>query len=294
MGERTDEIRDYSSPEPERYTPFLQTGGVNESSETFTPDYSLSENPADDSPEAEPDAIRDDIEQTRAEMARTVDEIQARLTPQNIVEHVKEAAKETAIEAIDNVKQTVRDATVGRVENMLNSVSDSARETSSGLMGMIKENPIPAALAGLGLGWLYMKRQNNSANSKSQPQATFAVPTGYLPGYPYNYGTLTPPTAPVAYTPTNYNSSSTSSTGSNGLIDKLMQNPLPVAVAGLSIGYVLIKGQGQNSGSTGYPGYPGYSSQSSQSGLGQVKDKVGDVVVRLVIKWATLPAEPEM
>ena len=70
-----------------------------------------------------------------------------------------------------------------------------------------------------------------------------------------------------------------------------MQNPFQVAVAGLSIGYVLIKGQGQNSGSTGYPGY---SSQSSQSGLGQVKDKVGDVVVRLVIKWATLQAEPEM
>ncbi len=273
MGERTDEIRDYSSPEPERYTPFLQTGGVNELSETFTPDYSLSENPADDSPDAEADAIRDDIEQTRAEMARTVDEIQARLTPQNIVEQVKETAKETASEAIDNVKQTVRDATVGRVENMVNSVSDSARETSSGLMGMIKENPIPAALAGLGLGWLYMKRQNNSANSKFQPQAS-AVSTGYLPGYPYNYGTLTPSTAQVAYTPTGYNSPSTSSGGSNGLIDKLMQNPLPVAVAGLSIGYVLMKGQGQNSGSTGYPTY---SSQSSHSGLGQVKDKVGNV-----------------
>jgi len=268
MGERTDEIRDYSSPEPERYTPSYQVEPVNEFSETFTPDYSLSEDIPDDSVDAETEAIREDIEQTRAEMARTVDEIQARLTPENIVEHVKEAAKETASDAIDNVKQTVHDATVGKVENMVNSVSESARETSSGLMGIIKENPIPSALVGLGLGWLYMKRQNNPNNKQSQGPQAFAVTTGYMPAYPY--AAVAP--APVTYAPTGYKSSSASNSGGGGIVDKIMQNPIPVAIAGASLGYVFMKGQGQGSSSTGYSSYTSYG---SQQGLG---DKVGNVV----------------
>ena len=277
MGERTDEIRDYADSEPEEYSPLSQTGGTGETVDTFRPDYSLSEDTAEDSPEAETEAIREDIEQTRAEMARTVDEIQARLTPQNIMEHVKETAKETASEAIDNVKQTVHDATVGKVENMVNSVSTSARETSSGLMGVIKENPIPSALVGLGLGWLYMKRQGNSANKPSQVPPAFAGQTGYMAAYPYSYAPVTPSSAPVAYTPTAYSSPSSNQSG-GGIVDKIVQNPIPVAVAGASIDYLLMKGPSQSSGSTGYASYNYNNSYGSQSGIGQVKDKVGDVM----------------
>jgi len=86
MGERTDEIRDYSSPDSERYAPLVQSGSLNEYAENFTPDYSLTENAADDSPEADTEAIRDDIEQTRTELARTVDAIQARLNPETMKE----------------------------------------------------------------------------------------------------------------------------------------------------------------------------------------------------------------
>src|SRR5690349_17725692 len=115
MGERTDEVRDYTSPEPERaqYLPSYQAVPVNDLGETFKPDYSLSEGTSDDTTtgsddervDAETEAIREDIEQTRAEMARTVDEIQARLNPETIVEQAKEAAKEKASDALDNVKQ---------------------------------------------------------------------------------------------------------------------------------------------------------------------------------------------
>jgi hypothetical protein len=275
MGERTNEINDYASSEPERDTSFLQTGAVNEFSEGFKPDYSLSENTADDTgdnTEAETEAIREDIEQTRSQMAQTVNEIQERLTPHNIVEQVKETAKETASEAIENVKQTVRDATVGKVENMVNNVSESARETSSGLVGLIKENPIPAALAGLGLGWLYMKRQGNSSQNRPQAQATFAVPTAYLPSYPYNYSPSTAIPVRTSSTPAAFYNSTATSTNSGGLVDKIMQNPIPAAVAGLSLGYIFMKGQGQGSSNTGY------SSYNSQSGLGQVKDNVTDAV----------------
>lgn len=276
MGERTDEVRGYASSEPERYLPSYQGVPVENLGETFKPDYSLSEVTIDDTSDvsddervdAETEAIREDIEQTRTEMARTVDEIQARLNPETIVEHVKEAAKETANNALDNVKQTVHDATIGKVENMVNNVSESARETSSGLMGIIKENPIPSALVGLGLGWLYMKRQNNSA-SNQQVQPVYAAPTGYVSSYPYVPAAVP---APVVY-PTTYRSNTNS--GGNGIVDKIMQNPVPAALAGASIGYILMKGQGNSSSPS--PSYTGssHSSQGSQPGLG---DKVGNVV----------------
>jgi ElaB/YqjD/DUF883 family membrane-anchored ribosome-binding protein len=281
MGERADEMRDPYSPEPDPYRPLSQTDSFSGVDQSVTPQYDLawSDSATDDNTEAETEAIREDIEQTRANMARTVDEIQDRLSPQNIMEQVKETASEKAGEAIDNVKQTVHDATVGKVENMVNNVSDTARETGSGIMDLIKENPVPAALAGLGLGWLFMKRQNQSGNqagyNKSNITMGYPVPGAYAASYPYN-----PTAIPMSYTQgVNYSSSSGKAGGNGGLVDKILQNPVPAAVAGLSIGYIFMKGQDRNTTArTGYSGaYYGYGSQGSQQGLGQVKDKVGEV-----------------
>jgi ElaB/YqjD/DUF883 family membrane-anchored ribosome-binding protein len=100
------------------------------------------------------DALVDDIEQTRSEMTDTVDEIQARLDPANIMNAAKE---------------TVREATVGRVEEMANVAADMAsdveyraKETSTGIVDTIRRNPIPAALAGIGIGWLWMNRDKGA------------------------------------------------------------------------------------------------------------------------------------
>ena len=96
----------------------------------------------------------DDIERTRSEMTDTVDEIEARLDPANIVNAAKE---------------TVREATVGRVEDMANMAADmatdatyQAREAGTGIVDTIKRNPVPAALAGIGIGWLWMNRSSGT------------------------------------------------------------------------------------------------------------------------------------
>jgi ElaB/YqjD/DUF883 family membrane-anchored ribosome-binding protein len=94
----------------------------------------------------------DDIERTRSEMTQTVDEIEARLDPANIVNAAKE---------------TVREATVGRVEDMANTAADmvsearyQARDAGTGIVETIRRNPLPAALAGIGIGWLWMNRSS--------------------------------------------------------------------------------------------------------------------------------------
>lgn len=104
-----------------------------------------------DDNDQEVEELVDEIERTRHEMTRTADEIGERLSPSNIVEHAKE---------------TVRDATVGKVEDMATTASEmvsdagwQARQTGGGIVETIKRNPIPAAMAGIGIGWLWMNRQ---------------------------------------------------------------------------------------------------------------------------------------
>jgi Protein of unknown function (DUF3618) len=93
-----------------------------------------------DEERAEAIEIRADIEETREEMGGTLQELGDRLEPGNLVQQAK-----------DNV----RDATIGRVEETAKGVSDMVIET-------IKNNPIPAAMAGAGLALLWMNRSDTS------------------------------------------------------------------------------------------------------------------------------------
>ena len=99
----------------------------------------------------EREATRAEIERTRADMSETVDAIQDRLSPESLKEQAKDRVKE---------------ATVGK-----------AQEAGSGIVGTIRANPLPAALTGIGLGWLLVNaRRQDSAQG------------GYRAGaYPYDY-----------------------------------------------------------------------------------------------------------
>jgi ElaB/YqjD/DUF883 family membrane-anchored ribosome-binding protein len=108
----------------------------------------------------EVERLAQEIEETRGGMNETLDELGQRLDPANIVAGAKE---------------TVREATVGKVEQMATSagemVSDAgttARQTGEGLVETIKRNPVPAAMAGIGLGWLWMNRDKGQSMSWSQ------------------------------------------------------------------------------------------------------------------------------
>ncbi len=99
----------------------------------------------------DPKEIREDIRRTRAEISETVDIIQARLDP----ERLKGQAQEV-----------VREATIGRIENMANDISRRASGMGNGVMDTLKSNPIPAALMGIGLGWLLIESWNRSSESQ--------------------------------------------------------------------------------------------------------------------------------
>lgn len=98
-----------------------------------------------------PEAIRREIEVTRADLTETVDAIQQKLNPQRIRE-----------EAVS----TVREATVGRVEDMADEAKWKVKGAGNTVLDTIKRNPVPAALMALGLGWLIMEGRNTAQSNR--------------------------------------------------------------------------------------------------------------------------------
>lgn len=103
--------------------------------------YTTSEN-ADD-----PQVIRAQIERTRAQMGHTLDEIQVRLSPEYIKQQTQDAIREATLEKVEDMTQ--------RAERKVNSWRSSAMQT-------VKENPIPTALIGVGIGWLFLSSKNDN------------------------------------------------------------------------------------------------------------------------------------
>jgi hypothetical protein len=101
-------------------------------------------------------AIRANIEQTRTEMSSTIDAIQEQLNPERLKEQLKDQVKEQFEEA----KANVREATIGKAEDMVRMAGNSVDDARSTLMETIRQNPIPAAMVGIGLGWLFMNRRS--------------------------------------------------------------------------------------------------------------------------------------
>ena len=118
--------------------------------------------------------IEADIEKTRASMSDTIDQLHGKLNPSVLkdqaldqFQQAKEAIKSDLRNEIDEVKRHLgqelaqaksefREATIGKVEHMVDDAQQTVTETSNTLMAVVRDNPIPAALIGLGIGWLFI------------------------------------------------------------------------------------------------------------------------------------------
>lgn len=102
-------------------------------------------------------AIRADIQQTRERMSHTVENIGERLNP----DRLKAQLKSTIDEKKAELKSNIHDATIGKAEQMARVAYDRVEETRHGMIENIRENPIPAAMVGIGLGWLLLSGRRN-------------------------------------------------------------------------------------------------------------------------------------
>ena len=96
--------------------------------------------------------IRAEIIETRERMGDTLDEIGERLNPHVIKDQVTE-----------RVKDGVREATIGRMEHMADSAREKVSQTGSTIGDTIRDNPVPAAMMAVGLGWLLWNGRKESS-----------------------------------------------------------------------------------------------------------------------------------
>jgi len=110
-------------------------------------------------------SIRADIRDTRERMSHTLDELGGRLNT-NVL---KQQARETFEERKQELKDNLREATIGRAEHMARNAAGRVTETRRGIVDAIRDNPIPAAMVGIGLGWLfYNGRRDETVTFRSE------------------------------------------------------------------------------------------------------------------------------
>jgi ElaB/YqjD/DUF883 family membrane-anchored ribosome-binding protein len=105
--------------------------------------------------------IRAEIEDTRAEMSQTINEIQQRLSPDVVMDQVKEKVRDATLgkvgRAMDKVGETIVEVTEPAREAM-GRAGTVIKDTGTSVADSMWRNPIPVALIGLGLGLLAMRR----------------------------------------------------------------------------------------------------------------------------------------
>jgi uncharacterized protein YjbJ (UPF0337 family) len=107
-------------------------------------------------------AIRRDIERTQSDMHETIAAIREKLDPENLKAKAQESVREATLGRAEDTMNTMKH----RAEDAVSSARDTATDASSSILDTIRDNPIPAALAGIGIGWLMMNRSPSQRSNQ--------------------------------------------------------------------------------------------------------------------------------
>lgn len=100
--------------------------------------------------------IESEIAHTRAEMSETIEALQDKLRPSNLVFDATEKMKTATTEKVKSMADTASE-----------TAQDLARETRDRVYDVVegaKQNPMPALMIGAGVAWLLMDRSRNKGN----------------------------------------------------------------------------------------------------------------------------------
>jgi hypothetical protein len=116
--------------------------------------------------------IRRDIEHTRGEMSETIEAIEEKLRPGNIVSSATERVRNAATERMRNMKESAEQA----YERMRSGASNSGE----GLMDDVRRNPIPVALIGVGAAWLFFGSRSKSGSRRNDSYGSMSTRGGMV------------------------------------------------------------------------------------------------------------------
>lgn len=117
------------------------------------------------------DTVRSQIDATRSRLSSHLDKIQERLQPETIKQQAQDAIQNALTDSMESAKEQVN----GYVQQIdWNDVRD-------GVLDSVRRNPVPAALIGIGLGWMFLNGGRNGENSTNRRRRNAAQP-------PYQHG----------------------------------------------------------------------------------------------------------
>ena len=103
--------------------------------------------------------IEQEIRETREELSETIDAIQDRLRPSNIVADATDRVKTATTEKVKSMAETASETAQG----MMRETRDRAYDIVEGA----RENPIPALMIGAGVAWMLIGRTTGSGNGRA-------------------------------------------------------------------------------------------------------------------------------
>lgn len=125
----------------------------------------MNENDADKSPEQ----IQNDIAHIRAQVSSTIDAIQSKLTPGQMMDQALDYFRGKG-----SSSSSASGSTGGGSAINVGAVADGASEFATSLGHAVRANPLPVAVIGLGVAWLMMSNRSGS----SVPYDTVTGPRG--------------------------------------------------------------------------------------------------------------------
>ena len=154
MGQGTGEIVNIEDQTLDRDRDFTTAATDAADRDAVTANAGIENKPDGEEADPEVEALVDDIEATRAEMSETVEALGDRLDPGNVAARAGDAVREATI---GKIEAKVTDMTT-TASDLASTAGQTAQDAGSGIVETIKRNPIPAAMAGIGLGWLWKNR----------------------------------------------------------------------------------------------------------------------------------------
>ena len=134
--------------------------------------------------------LRAEIEDTRADMTQTINEIQERLSPDHLMGQVKETVREATIGKVERVMERVGETISGVTEPALEvagRAGTAIKDAGSSVADSVWRNPIPVALIGLGVGMLVMRNFRGQTYSSSTSRRSLSQGRG---GSDYSRGLI--------------------------------------------------------------------------------------------------------
>jgi hypothetical protein len=127
------------------------------------------------------------IAQSRVNLGNTIEELHGRLNPavfrDDVMQQFREAKEslksEMKVEFLE-AKRALREATIGKVETMIQSTQEKVSATGRSVVQIIKENPVPAAL--MGIGFLWMLASSSSSTTRARRIGARIVDDDRSPG----------------------------------------------------------------------------------------------------------------